>query len=181
MNLSAIFKTDRIDDKMVVYSLNAAVVMCIQMRGDQNLVSRKRSPGKFQTDTVGFLIGLNFPRQKGLHILIEVSAAGFAVKIFGCHEFFIRVLTEAVDTADILPPVFVNGFLLLHAVTDTTAHGTRCLLALLDENNGCHRTSTSALYHRIGVGIQLVDCLIAPTDAVRRRGQIDRPHHALMR
>ena len=162
------------------YSLNAAVVMCIQMRGDQNLVSRKRLPGKFQTDTVGFLVGLDFPRRKGLHVLIEVSARCFAVKIFGCHEFFIRVPTEAVDTADILPPVFVNGFLLLHAVADTAAHGTRCLLALLDENNGCHRTSTSALYHRIGVGIQLVDCLIAPTDAVRRCGQIDRPHHALM-
>lgn len=57
----------------------------------------------------------------------------------------------------VLPPVFVNGFLLLHAVADTAAHGTRCLLALLNENNGCHRTSTSALYHRIGVGIQLVD------------------------
>ncbi len=165
---------------MVVYSLNAAVIMCIQMRGDQNLVSRKRLPGKFQTDAVGFLIRLNFPRQKGLHILIEVSATGFAVKIFGCHEFFIRVLTEAVDTADILPSVFVNGFLLLHTVADTTAHGTRRLLALLDENNGCHRTSTSALYHRIGVGIQFVDRLIAPTDAVRRRVQIDHPDHALV-
>gem|GEM_PF-3979956 len=181
MNLPAILEADRIDNKMVVYSLNAAVVMCIQMRGDQNLVSRKRFPGKFQADTVGFLVGLDFPRRKGLHILIEVSAAGFAVKIFGCHEFFIRVPTEAVDTADILPPVFVNGFLLLHAIVDTTAHGTRRLLALFDENNGCHnRTSTSALYHRIGVGIQLVDCLIAPTDAIRRCGQIDRPHHALM-
>ena len=76
---------------MVVYSLNTAVIMCIQMRGNQNLVSRKRLPGKFQTNAVGFLIGLNFPRQKGLHILIEVSAVGFAVKIFGCHEFFISV------------------------------------------------------------------------------------------
>ena len=180
MNLSAVLKADRIDNKMVVYSLNAAVVMCIQMRGDQNLVSWKRLPGKFQTDTVGFFVRLNFPRQKGLHILIEVSAAGFAVKIFGCHELFIRVLTEAVDTADILSSVFVNGFLLLHAVTDTAAHGTRRLLALLDENNGCHRTSASAPYHRIGVGIQLVDCLIAPTNAVRRCGQIDRPYNALM-
>lgn len=178
--LLTVLEADRIDNKMVVHTLNAAVVMCIQMRGDQNLVSRKRLPGKFQTDAVSFFVRPDFPRQKGLHILIEVSAAGFAVKIFGCHEFFIRVLSEAVDTADILPPVFVNGFLLLHAVADTTAHGTRCLLALLDENNGCHRTSTSALYHRIGVGIQLVDCLIAPTDAVSRRGQIDRPHHALM-
>ena len=80
----------------------------------------------------------------------------------------------------LLPSVFVNGFLLLHAIVDAAAHGTRCLLALLDENNGCHRTSTSALYHCIGVGVQPVDCLIAPTDAVRCRGQIDRPHHALM-
>ena len=80
----------------------------------------------------------------------------------------------------ILPPVFVNGFLLLRAIVDATTHGAWCLFAFLDENNGCHRTSTSALYHRIGVGIQLVDCLIAPTDAVRRRGQIDRPYHALM-
>ena len=166
---------------MVVYSLNAAVVMCIQMRGNQNLVSRKRLPGKFQTNAVGFLVRLNFPRQKGLHILIEVSAAGFAVKIFGCHEFFIRVPTEAVDTTDILPPVFVNGFLLLHAVTDTTAHGTRCLLALLDENNGCHQLSTlSASDCAVRVGVQPVDCLIAPADAVRCRGQIDRPYHALM-
>ena len=91
VNLLTVLEADRIDKKMVVYSLNSTVVMCIQMRGDQNLISRKRLPGKFQADTVGFLIGLNFPRQKGLHILIEVSAAGFAVKIFGCHEFFISV------------------------------------------------------------------------------------------
>ena len=181
MNLSAIFKADRIDNKMVVYSLNAAVVMCIQMRGDQNLVSRKRLPGKFQTNAVGFFVRLNFPRQKGLHILIEVSAAGFAVKIFGCHELVISVHPSAVDTADILPSVFVNGFLLLHAIVDATTHGTRCLFAFLDKNNRCHRTSTSTLYHHIGVGVQPVDCLIAPTDAVSRRGQIDRPHHALMR
>ena len=180
VNLLTVLEADRIDKKMVVYSLNAAAVMCIQMRGDQNLVSRKRLHGKFQADTVGFLIGLNFPRQKGLHILIEVSAAGFAVKIFGCHEFFIRVLSEAVDTADILPSIGIHGFLLLHAIVDTPTHGTWCLLALPNENNSCHRTSTSALYHCIGVGIQPVDCLIAPTDAVSRRGQIDRPHHALM-
>ena len=142
VNLPAILKADRIDNKMVVYSLNAAVVMCIRMRGNQNLVSRKRLPGKFQTDAVGFLIGLNFLRRKGLHILIEVSATGFAVKIFGCHELIIRVCSQAVDTAHILPPVFVNGFLLLHAVADTTAHGTRRLLALFDENNSCHRIGT---------------------------------------
>ena len=180
MNLLTVLEADRIDNKMVVYSLNAAVVMCIQMRGDQNLVSRKRLPGKLQSDAVGFFVRLDFTRRKGLHVLIEVSATGFAVKIFGCHKFFISVLTEAVDTADILPPVFVNGFLLLHAIVDTPTHGTWCLLALPNENNSCHRTSTSALYHCIGVGIQLVDCLIAPTDAVRCRGQIDRPYHALM-
>ena len=180
VNLLTVLEADRIDKKMVVHTLNTMVIVSVQMCCYQHLITRKRLPGKFQADTVGFLTGLNFPRQKGLHILIEVSATGFAVKIFGCHEFFIRVPTEAVDTADILPSVFVNGFLLLQAVADTAAHGTRCLLALLDENNGCHRTSTSALYHRIGVGIQPVDCLIAPTDAVRRCGQIDRPHHALM-
>ena len=180
VNLPAVLEADRIDKKMVVHTLNTMVIVSVQMCCYQHLITRKRLPGKFQTNAVGFLIGLNFPRQKGLHILIEVSAAGFAVKIFGCHEFFISVLTEAVDTADILPPVFVNGFLLLHAIVDTPTHGTWCLLALLDKNNGCHRTSTSALYHHIGVGIQPVDCLIAPTDAVSRRGQIDRPHHALM-
>ena len=49
---------------MVVDALCAVLVVGIQMRGDQNLVSRKRLPGKFQTDTVGFLIGLNFTWQK---------------------------------------------------------------------------------------------------------------------
>ena len=81
----------------------------------------------------------------------------------------------------LLPPVFVNGFLLLHAIVDTPAHGTRRLLALLDENNGCHQLSTlSASDCAVRVGVQLVDRLIATTDAVRRCGQIDRPYHALM-
>ncbi|MDY3303174.1 MAG: hypothetical protein SOW78_02685 [Clostridia bacterium] len=53
-----------------------------------------------------------------------------------------------------------------------------CLRSLM--NITCHRISTSAPYHRIGVGVQPVDCLIAPTDAVGGGGQIDRPHHALM-
>ena len=129
VNLLTVLEADRIDKKMVVHTLNTMVIVSVQMCCYQHLITRKRLPGKFQADTVGFLTGLNFPRQKGLHILIEVSAAGFAVKIFGCHEFFIRVPTEAVDTADILPSVFVNGFLLLHAVADTAAHGTQCLFS----------------------------------------------------
>ena len=34
---------------------------------------------------------------------------------------------------------------------------------------------------RIGVGIQPVDCRIAPPDAVRHRGQVDCPDDTLMR
>ena len=123
---------------MVVDALCAVLVAGIQMCGDQNLVSRKGLRGKLQSDTVGFFVRLNFPRQKGLHILIEVSATGFAVKIFGCHEFFIRVPTEAVDPADILPPVCVHRFLLLHAVADASPHSTWGLLVLGDIKDRCH-------------------------------------------
>ena len=76
---------------MVVHTLNTMVIVSVQMCCYQHLITRKRLLGKLQTDAVCFLIGLNFPRQKGLHILIEVSARCFAVKIFGCHEFFISV------------------------------------------------------------------------------------------
>lgn len=55
------------------------------------------------------------------------------------------------------------------------------VFAFLDKNDRCHQLSTlSASDCAVRVGIQPVDCLIATTDAVRRRGQIDRPHHALM-
>ena len=123
---------------MIVDALCAVLVVGIQMRGDQNLVARKGLPGKLQSDAVGFLIELNFPRTEGLDVLVEVSATGFAVKIFGCHELIIRVCSQAVDTAHILPPVFVNGFLLLHAVADASPHGGWGLLVFGDIKNRCH-------------------------------------------
>ena len=91
MNLSAILEADRIDNKMVVHALNTMVIVSVQMRCYQYLITRKRLLSKLQTDAVGFFVRPDFPRCKGLHVLIEVSARCFAVKIFGCHEFFIRV------------------------------------------------------------------------------------------
>lgn len=91
VNLSAVLEADRIDNKMVVHALNTMVVVCIQMRCYQHLITRKRLPGKFQTDAVSFIIRLDLTWRKGLHILIEIDSRCFAIKIFGCHELVISV------------------------------------------------------------------------------------------
>lgn len=89
--LLAILKTDRIDNKMVVHALNTVVVVCIQMRCHQHLITRKRLLGKLQTDAVSFIIRLDLTRHEGLHILIKIGPRCFAVKIFRCHELVISV------------------------------------------------------------------------------------------
>ena len=123
---------------MVVDALCAVLVAGIQMCGDQNLVSRKRLPGKFQTDAVGFFVRPDFARTEGLDILVEVDPGCLAVQILRCHKFLISVLTEAVNPADILPPVCVHGFLLLHAVADASPHSAWGLLVLGDIKDRCH-------------------------------------------
>ena len=123
---------------MVVDALCAAVIMCIQMRGDQNLVSRKGLLGKVQTDAVSFFIRPDFPRAEGLDILVEVDAGCLAVQILRCHKFLVSMSAEAVDPADILPPVCVHRFLLLHAIADARPHSAWGLLVFGDIKNRCH-------------------------------------------
>ena len=123
---------------MVVDALRTVLVIGIQMRGDQNLVSRKGLPSKLQSDAVGFFIRPDFPRTEGLDILVEVDPGCLAVQILRCHKFFVSMSAEAVDPADILPPVRVHRFLLLHAVSDTSPHGARRLLVFRDIKNRCH-------------------------------------------
>ncbi len=123
---------------MVVDALCAVLVAGIQMRGDQNLVSRKGLPGKLQSDAVGFFVRPDFPRTEGLDILVEVDTGCLAVQILRCHKFFISVLTEAVNPADILPPVRVHRFLLLHTIADARPHRARRLLVFRDIKDCCH-------------------------------------------
>ena len=52
MNLSAILEADRIDNKMVVHALNTMVIVSVQMRCYQYLITRKRLLSKLQTDAV---------------------------------------------------------------------------------------------------------------------------------
>ena len=123
---------------MVVDALCAVLVAGIQMRGDQNLVSRKRLPGKFQTDAVGFFVRPDFARTEGLDVLVEVDPGCLAVQILRRHKFLVSMSAKAVDPADILPPVRVHRFLLLHAVADASPHSAWGLLVLGDIKDRCH-------------------------------------------
>ena len=123
---------------MIVDALCAVLVVGTQMRGDQNLIARKGLPGKLQTDAVSFFIRPDFPRTEGLDILVEVDPGCLTVQILRCHKFLISMSAKAVDPADILPPVRVHRFLLLHAVADTAAHGTWGLLVFGDIKDRCH-------------------------------------------
>ncbi len=123
---------------MVVDALCTVLVVGIQMRSDQNLVSRKGLPGKLQSDAVSFFVRLDFPRTEGLDVLVEVDPGCLAVQILCCHKFFIGMSAEAVDPTDILPPVCVHGFLLLHTVTDTSPHSAWGLLVFGDIKDRCH-------------------------------------------
>ncbi len=123
---------------MVVDALCAVLVVGIQMRGDQNLVSRKGLLGKLHSDAVSFFIRPDFTRTEGLDILVEVDAGCLAVQILRCHKFLVSMSAKAVDPADILPPVCVHGFLLLHAVSDASPHGAWGLLVFRDIKDRCH-------------------------------------------
>lgn len=123
---------------MVVDTLRAILVVGIQMRGDQNLVSRKGLLGKLQADTVGFFVRPDFTRSEGLDILVEVDAGCLAVQMFRCHKFFVSMSAKAVDPADILPPIRIHRFLLLYAVTDASPHSAWGLLVFGDIKNRCH-------------------------------------------
>lgn len=123
---------------MIVDALCAVLVIGIQMRGDQNLVARKGLPGKFQTDAVGFFVRPDFPRTEGLDILVEVDPGCLAVQILRCHKFLVSMNAKAVDPADILPPVCVHCFLLLHAIADASPHSAWGLLVFGNIKNRCH-------------------------------------------
>ena len=138
MNLSAALEADRVDNKMVVDSLNAVLVAGIRMRGDQNLVAQKGLPGKLQSDAVGFFVRPDFARTEGLDILVEVDPGCLAVQILRCHKFLVSMNAKAVDPADILPPVCIHRFLLLHAITDASPHSAWGLLVFGDIKDRCH-------------------------------------------
>ena len=123
---------------MVVDALCTVLVISIQMRGDQNLVSRKGLPGKFQSDAVSFFIRPDFTRSKGLDVLVEEDTGCLAIQILRCHKFFVSMSTEAVDPADILPPVRIHCFLLLHAIADASTHSAWGLLVFGDIKDRCH-------------------------------------------
>ncbi len=123
---------------MVVDALCAVLVVGIQMRGDQNLVSRKGLLGKLQADAVGFFVRPDFARTEGLDVLVEVDPGCLAVQILCCHKFFVSMSAEAVDPADILPTVCVHRFLLLYAIADARPHGAWGLLVFGDIKDRCH-------------------------------------------
>lgn len=123
---------------MVVDALCAVLVVGIQMRGDQNLVSRKGLLSKFQADAVGFFIRLDFARTEGLDVLVEEDTGCLAIQILRCHKFFVSMSTEAVDPADILPPIRIHCFLLLHAIADASTHSAWGLLVFGDIKDRCH-------------------------------------------
>ena len=123
---------------MIVDALCAVLVAGIQMRGDQNLVSRKGLPGKLQSDAVGFFVRPDFARTEGLDVLVEVDPGCLAVQILRRHKFLVSMSAKAVDPADILPPVCVHRFLLLHAVADASPHSAWGLLVFGDIKDRCH-------------------------------------------
>ena len=106
--LSAIYKTDRVDYEVGVDVFGIAV------GGHLHLMSGPCFHGELSGDVVGLFIRDVLPGREGLDILIEVDAVQFAVGILGSEELRDGVQSVTADAADIpLPGELIHGFAFL--------------------------------------------------------------------
>ncbi len=131
--LSAIYKTDRVDYEVGVDVFGIAV------GGHLHLMSGPCFHGELSGDVVGLFIRDVLPGREGLDILIEVDAVQFAVGILGSEELRDGVQSVTADAADIpLSSHSIHRFALLQAVPHDTDHGTGMLPGFLDICYGRH-------------------------------------------
>ena len=131
--LSAIYKTDRVDYEVGVDVFGIAV------GGHLHLMSGPCFHGELSGDVVGLFIRDVLPGREGLDILIEVDAVQFAVGILGSEELRDGVQSVTADAADIpLPGELIHGLGFLQAVSHDTDHGTGMLPGFLDICYGRH-------------------------------------------
>ena len=131
--LSAIYKTDRVDYEVGVDVFGIAV------GGHLHLMSGPCFHGELSGNVVSLLIGDILLGREGLDILIEVDAVQFAVGILGGKELRDGIHSVTANAADIpLPGQLIHGLALLQAVPHDTDHGTGMLPGFLDVSYGRH-------------------------------------------
>ena len=77
VNLLAVVRPYRVDDKVIVYPL-LAVRYRIKVCGDKHLAIGEKLFGKLHSDAVRLVIRLDLARRKRLRVLIEIHTAGLA-------------------------------------------------------------------------------------------------------
>ena len=131
--LSAIYKTDRVDYEVGVDVFGIAV------GGHLHLMPGPCFHSELSGDVVGLFIRDVLPGREGLNILIEVDAVQLAVGILGGKKLRDRVQSVTANAADIpLPGELIHGLAFLQAVPHDTDHGTGVLPSFLDVSYGCH-------------------------------------------
>jgi hypothetical protein len=131
--LSAIYKTDRVDYEVGVDVFGIAV------GGHLHLMSGPCFHGELSGDVVGLFIRDVLPGREGLDILIEVDAVQFAVGILGGKELRDGIQSVTADATDIpLSSDLIHSFAFLQAVPHDTDHGTGMLPGFLDICYGRH-------------------------------------------
>ena len=94
MELQTLLRVHRIDNKVRMY------VVTVDVSGDQHLIAGEVFFGKTQSNFVRGLRCNRLIRVEGLHDVIVLSAARFAVLQLGIHHFIERGLRYAVDSGD---------------------------------------------------------------------------------
>lgn len=131
--LSAIYKTDRVDHKMGVDVFGIAV------GGHLHLMSGPGFHGELSGNVVRLFIGDILLGGEGLDILIEIDAFQLAVSIFGGEELRDGIQSITTDAADIpLSSDLIHSLAFLQAVPHDTDHGTGMLPGFLDVGYGRH-------------------------------------------
>ena len=131
--LSAIYKTDRVDYEVGVDVFGIAV------GGHLHLMSGPGFHCELSGDGMSLLVGNVLPGREGLDILIEVDAVQFAVGILGSEELRDGVQSVTADAADIpLSSDLIHSLAFLQAVPHDTDHGAGMLPGFLDVGYGCH-------------------------------------------
>ena len=112
-------------------------VFRVAVGGHLDLISRPRLCRELQTNGVGLLVGDLLLGRKGLDVLVEIDPIQLVPGGLGGEKFRAGVGAVTVQTADITPPVFwIGGLVLPLAVTDHRPHGADVLLRFLDVGYG---------------------------------------------
>ena len=102
MELQTLLRVHRIDNKVRMY------VVTVDVSGDQHLIAGEVFFGKTQSNFVRGLGCDRLVRMEGLHDVVVLSAACFAVLQLGIHHFVERRLRHAVTNFLSLCMVFLS-------------------------------------------------------------------------